>query len=44
MMSKERTFVRLRIALIAVLFSLFFMVIAAKTVYLQLYRPGRKIL
>jgi cell division protein FtsI (penicillin-binding protein 3) len=38
MMSKEGTFIRLRIALIAVVFSLFFMVIAAKTVYLQLYQ------
>ena len=38
MMSKERTFIRLRIALIAAVFSLFFMVIAAKTVYLQLYQ------
>ena len=34
MMSKERNFVRFRIALISLVFSLFFMVIAAKAVYL----------
>ncbi|KPJ77381.1 MAG: cell division protein FtsI [Deltaproteobacteria bacterium SG8_13] len=41
MMSRERKFVRLRIVLIALVFSLFFTVIAAKTVYLQLYQGTR---
>ena len=41
MMSKERNFVRFRIALISLVFSLFFMVIAAKAVYLQLYQGSR---
>jgi cell division protein FtsI (penicillin-binding protein 3) len=37
-MSKERKLVRLRIVLLAAVFSLFFMVIAAKAVYLQIYQ------
>ena len=38
MMSKENKFVRFRIVLIALVFSLFFAVIAAKAVYLQIYQ------
>ena len=41
MMSRERKIVRFRIVLITLVFSLFFTVIAAKALYLQLYQGSR---